>query len=306
MDFAADCLTELAREPSVLFASELWVCEFVSELGLSRLGGQTARHCMRDRLFTLFTQRKQQLERGFFGLCLCAALLACSACGGAEASGPSQYTLVVQFQLGPGVSCDSLGVTEVRGELDGAAYVASSPCQGGQVRFQGIPSGTYAIQLFGLDADGYEILDSYDSVVESVMVGGSEETTVSPSVVVLTETPARLSVRWDFDYSSCADARIAEFEISVWVGAKLIIGQTLDCLLPADLPSGYRSIVDPDRRLSGSIAGEVTVQPFDLDGVDYGNAVLFKYRAPGPGRDIRLTVKCQDGACISETGGVPD
>jgi len=258
---------------------------------------------MRD---CLITQLKQPLERGFFRACLCAALLAFNACGGAESSGSSTGTLVVQFQLGPGVSCDSLGVSEVRGELADATYVASAPCEGGQVRFQGIPSGTYNIQLFGLDADGYEILDSYDSVVEAVTVSGSDETTLSPSIVVLTETPANLSLRWDFDYSSCTGLGIAEFEVSVWVGAKLIIGQTLDCLQEADLPNGYRSIADPERRLSGSLAGEITVQPFDLNGIGYGNAVLFKYRAPGPGRDIRLTVKCQDGACISETGGAPD
>jgi len=227
-----------------------------------------------------------------------------AACGDGDPGGGSTGTLVVPFQLGNKQPCDALGVVKVRAELNDREHTTVAQCSNGQVRFVEVPAGTYKIQMYGLDDDNVEIMDSVAFGEASVDVAGNDQTSVSKTIVTLTAAPAHLYVRWGFGFGTCRGAGVDSFVIDVWRagGANRVIGQTMECTLEGEGADQYREIADPDRRLSGDEGGEVSVQPLDRNKYEYGKAVIFKYKAPGPGHDIRVTVNCDgDGGC-SGTG----
>jgi hypothetical protein len=235
-----------------------------------------------------------------------AALL--FGCGGDDSSGGggATGTLVVPFALGNNRSCEDVGVEYVRAELNQEAYVEEAPCANGQVRFKNVPAGSYKIKISAFDRDDVEVMDSQQSSEEVVSVTGGDITSKHERAVTLTAAPAHLRVRWTFGFTSCRGAGIDRFEIKAWHGGgdDLLISKTLPCALEGDGKDQYREIADPQRRLSGEQAGEVTIQALDKTSVEVGPAAVFKYKAPGAGHDIRLTVDCDQGACKGT--GKPD
>jgi len=239
------------------------------------------------------------------GLFLIACLTA--ACGDGDDDGSSKGTLVVPFTLGNSRPCDVLGVKNVRAELNDSSFVQTAPCTAGQVRFVGIPSGTYKIDLYGVDDTGVEIMDSTSEGDVSVNVIGNDQTTRRQPPVTLTAAPAHLFVRWDFKFSSCKGAHIQTFDIKAWRGSgdTLLLSKMLDCTSDGDGPDGYHEIEDPERRLTGDDSGEVSVQPYDMNKAEIGGPVVFKFRAPGSGYDVKVTVEC-DAAGFCGGSGKPD
>jgi len=238
------------------------------------------------------------------GLWLIGCLL--GACGDGGGDGESKGTLLVPFTLGNSRPCDVLGVKSVRAELN-ESYIQTAPCTAGQVRFVGIPSGTYNVELYGVDDMGVEIMDSTTEGDVTVNVMGNDQTTRRQPAITLTAAPAHLFVRWDFQFSNCKGAHIESFDIKAWRGAgdTLLVSQTLDCTAEGDGADGYHEIEDPERRLSGDEAGEVSVQPYDKNKAEIGSPVVFKFRAPGAGYDVKVTVEC-DAAGFCDGTGKPD
>jgi hypothetical protein len=237
----------------------------------------------------------------------CAAGLLFAACGGDDSAGGSGTdTLVVHFELGNDRSCDALGVETIRAELNDKQIVQQAPCMNGQVRFRDLPTGTYHIKLFGLDEDGIEVMDSYTSSDTIVNVAGDDQTIDLKPAVTLTAAPAHLLVRWNFGFGTCKGVGIDRFVIKAWrgTGDNLILSQTMACSLEGEGKDQYRTIDDPDRRFGGDEWGEVSVQPFDKNDVEVGMAASFKFKAPGPGHDVKLSVNCEDDACTGS--GKPD
>jgi hypothetical protein len=149
-------------------------------------------------------------------------------------------------------------------------------------------------------------MDNHEDDETVVSVSGGEVTSEHQTAVTLTAAPAHLLVRWTFGFTTCRGASIENFAIKVWLagGDDLLLSQTLPCALEGRGKDQYREIDDPQRRLSGDQAGEVTVQALDKTGVNVGPAAVFKYKAPGAGRDIRISVQCDQGACTGN--GKPD
>jgi hypothetical protein len=232
--------------------------------------------------------------------------VALAGCGGDDEGARSNGNLVVPFELGNNRSCEAAGVDYVKAELGDEAYVQEAPCTNGQVRFLNVPAGSYNIKISAFDEDNVEVMDNHKTGDTTVVVDGGDVTSEHEPAVTLTAAPAHLRVRWTFGFTTCRGASIDRFEIKVWLsgGDDLLINQTLPCMLEGSGRDQYREIDDPDRRLSGEQPGEVTIQALDKTGVTVGPPAVFKYKAPGPGYDVRVSVECDQGACIGT--GKPD
>lgn len=232
-------------------------------------------------------------------------LLGSGGCGGDDDGNRSSGTLVVPFELGNNRSCEAAGVEWVKAELNDS-YVEEAPCSNGQVRFLNVPAGSYKIKISAFDEDNVEVMDNHEDTETTVNVAGNNQTSEHEIPVTLTAAPAHLLVRWTFGFTTCKGASIDRFAIKVWLsgGDDLLLSQTMPCTLEGRGKDQYREIDDPDRRLSGEQAGEVTIQALDKTGVTVGPAAVFKYKAPGPGHDVRVTVECDQGACRGT--GKPD
>jgi hypothetical protein len=235
--------------------------------------------------------------------CLVALCLMGSACGSQTTS---TGTLVIPFQLGNRRTCDALGVKTVRAELDDAMYVSEAPCSNGQVRFKELAAGSYHVRLFGVDGTGVAVMDSVESGKVVVNVIGEDATVVVQPAVILTAAPAHLLVRWNFGFGTCKGVGVDRFAVRVWHkdGDELLLDATLPCSAEGDGEEQYRSVPDVDRQLGGGEVGEVSIQPLDKTGIAVGEAVVFRFDAPGPGHDIKLSLNCSEGACSST--GKPD
>jgi hypothetical protein len=230
-----------------------------------------------------------------------------AACGGDDTDvGSTRGTLVVKVQLGNNRTCDALGVKTIRAELNEKLYVESAPCDDYQVRFRDIPAGTYKVALFGVDDDGVEVMDSVNTPNVLVNVAGDDKTVVGDKTVTLTAAPAHLLVRWGFGFGTCRGVGIDRLEIALWdaSGNDQVLGKALDCDLEGEGKDQYRTIDDPMRRFHGDEAGEISVQPVDKNGVDVGQPASFKFKAPGPGHEVKVTVHCEENACTGS--GKPD
>jgi hypothetical protein len=236
-------------------------------------------------------------------------LLACAfvACGdGGDDSSGSPGTLVVEFVLGNNLTCDDVGVKRVRAELNEMQFVEDAPCSAMQVRFLNIPAGTYKIRMYGEDDKGMDIMDNYSKTGStSIEVSGGDMNSF-PRPITLFAAPAHLFVRWDMGFTSCKGVGVVSFLINAWRGAgELLVEQTLDCLLEGDGPDQYREIADPERNFTGSEAGEVFVQPLDKEMARFGAPAVFRFKAPGAGQNVKITVDCgSTGYCGGS--GKPD
>lgn len=231
------------------------------------------------------------------GLCLMGCVL--SACGDSGNGDGSKGTLVVPFQLGNNRTCESLDVKTVRAELNEMTYVQEAPCGNFQVRFRDVPAGSYKLKMVAIDDNGIEVMDSYNAGDLTVNVTGNDATNVYMPTVQLTAAPAHLLVRWNFGFTSCMGVGIQDFVIEAWRGSgnDRLLDATLDCTLEGEGADQYREIDDPNRRFTGDDSGEVTVQPRDKSKAELGQPVVFKFKAPGPGQDVRVSLDCGDGAC---------
>lgn len=261
---------------------------------------------MRDRTSN---QRKvaRALLLGATGCALAGSSMVAAGCGGSEQRSASSGTLVVPFQLGNNRSCEDAGVSYVRAELgEDGDYEIEAPCENGQVRFLNVPAGSYHIKISAFDDEDVEVMDSHESMDDMVDVEGENRTSEHEPAVTLTSAPAHLLVRWTFGFTTCRGASIDSFAIKAWRGGgdDLLISQTLPCSLEGSGKDQYREIDDPDRRFSGEQAGEITVQALDKEDVNVGPAAVFKYKAPGAGHDVRVSVECDQGAC--KGSGKPD
>ena len=211
----------------------------------------------------------------------------------------STGTLVVPFELGNGRDCDEFGVVRVRGELDEGEYVDEVRCESGEVRFDNVPAGTYSLRLFGLDHDDVAVMDTLEDDDLKMNVIGDDATVIAGRPVQLTSAPAHMYLRWTFGFGTCKNAGITSFLIDVWRGdgSDLLLSEELDCEEVGDDEGNYREVPDPHRALSGDEVGEAIVQPVDHHGSDVGEEVLFDFKAPGPGRDIRLSLDCSEEPC---------
>ena len=228
-------------------------------------------------------------------------------CGGSDSkSSASSGTLVVPFQLGNNRSCDDAGVSYVVAELGNTDYVQEAPCENGQVRFLNVPAGSYEIKISAFDEEDVEVMDNHESSDGMVDVEGDNRTSEHEPAVTLTSAPAHLLVRWTFGFTTCKGASIDHFSIKAWRGGgdDLLVSKSLACNAEGSGKDQYRTIDDPDRRFSGEQAGEVTVQALDKEDVNVGPAAVFKYKAPGAGHDVRVSVECDQGAC--KGSGKPD
>jgi hypothetical protein len=243
---------------------------------------------------------------GAAGCALIGSSVFGAGCGGSDSKPTTSGTLVVPFKIGNDRTCQDAGVSYVVAELGDEKYVQDAPCENGQVRFLNVPAGSYQIKISAFDDQDVEVMDSHDSLDVMVDVEGENRTSEHKPAVTLTSAPAHLLVRWTFGFTTCRGASIDRFEIKAWRGSgdDLLVSKTMPCLLEGMGKDQYRDIDDPDRRFTGEQAGEVTVQPLDKQGVDVGPAAVFKYKAPGAGHDVRVSVECDQGAC--KGNGKPD
>lgn len=222
----------------------------------------------------------------------------CPAVGCGEAE-PQTGTVVVPFALGNYKECSELGITQVRAELDEGAAAETVSCETGEVRFNGVLPGAHDVKLYGLDADGFPAMDSLESPARVVVIGEQGGTVTAEPSVVLSLAPASLHLRWDLGFGSCTSADIDFFLVSAWRqdGSELLLQQSIACDTAGEGENQYRQLLDEERRLGGTELGEVSVQPFDANGVSVGDPAQFTFEAPGAGRPVHLTLECAAGGC---------
>ena len=227
-----------------------------------------------------------------------SGLLAGAGCAKDEHADTSGV-LVVPFALGNHKACDELGVTAVRIALDDGEYSEEAPCDEGQVRFTGVPSGRYDLIAYGVDERGVPVMDSLATGPLAVDVIGEHTTIVIEPAVTLTAAPAKLLLRWELGFGSCESANLDGFQVSAWRadGGELLMESEVSCGMPGDGAQQYRLIPDEMRQLSGEAVGEAQVQPLDVNGVAVGDPVSFTFESPGPGGKVKLSVSCDESGC---------
>jgi hypothetical protein len=232
---------------------------------------------------------------------LACALLGLTSCDVKE---DTHGTLIVPFKLGNDRSCSDFNVKTVRGELDAGGdlqYDDEVKCETKELRFEGVPAGSYKLRLYGFSPDDKDVpvMDSLQDDSLTMNVIGDGTIVVADRKVMLTSAPAHLLVRWSFGYGTCKSAGIGSFAISVWRsdGSDLLLDDELDCgaVGKAD-DSYYRKIPDERRMLAGNESGEVAVQPLSIGGDEIGEALSYPFKAPGPGKEIKLSIKCDEDA----------
>jgi hypothetical protein len=230
--------------------------------------------------------------------CCCVLLIAglLGACESNEAK--NDGVLVVPFKLGNGRGCEDLGVVAVRGELDDGAYSEEVDCEAGEVRFQLLPPGRFAVAVYGLDEDGVAVMDSLSTDSAEIDVVGGTTVIYDPSLQ-LTAAPARIKLRWQFGFGSCESSLIDRFQVAAWRtnGSELLMETDVDCTMPGEGRGQYRLVPDLERELSGDELGEVEIQAFDVNELAVGDPVVFDFDAPGPGREVKLSLTCHAGGC---------
>lgn len=235
-------------------------------------------------------------------LTLSASSLA--GCGSEEST--ETGVLVVPFTLGNQRTCEELGIVAVRGELGDGEYVEEVDCEAGEVRFEHLAAGRYMVTLYGLDLGDVPVMDSLADGPQPIQVIGEKTTVVFDPALGLTSAPARLSLRWDFGFSTCEAASIDGFSIAAWRadGSALLMEGDIACATPGEGRGQYRVVEDLERELSGAEVGEIEIQPHDAQGVAIGDPLTFTFDAPGPGADIKLSLECDEGGC--DGSGTPD
>jgi hypothetical protein len=236
---------------------------------------------------------RRRLSQSTTRATLAAALIgsAVFATGCAD-EGPG--ALIVPFTLGNSKTCDEVGVSRVRVVLGNEAYEEDADCGDGEVRVDDVPAGRYDLLVEGLAADGVTIMDNLDNDDRRVEVVG-DGATVELESVLLTDTPAQLLVRWDFGFSNCASADIAQFVFTAFEtgGTSVLLEEEVDCDSESDAPNGFHLVPDPDRSLKGGLFGEANISAKPATTTD----LSFMFEPPGPGRPIYLSLECDDDGC---------
>ncbi|HKU38153.1 MAG TPA: hypothetical protein VJR89_08400 [Polyangiales bacterium] len=244
-------------------------------------------------MFTTRTRSQMMLLAGFS--------LALAACFEDD---DSTGTLVVPFELGNGRDCDDFDVEHVRGELDDGKYVDEVRCEIGVVKFEDVPKGKYDVRLFGLDNDDVAVMDSLEEDDLEMEVLGDGTTVIAGDAVKLTSAPANLYIRWTFGFGTCKSAGVDQFEVEVWRGdgSDLLMDSELDCDEVSDDDENYHLVPDPKREFAGDEVGEVTITPVDKHDDEIGDPVEFEFDAPGAGRDVKLSLLCNEEGCVGWNG----
>lgn len=236
-----------------------------------------------------------------------AAVVLASAAGCQPDRGPGDLT--VTFVLGNDRSCDDVGVEDIRvnllrGRGDDRTVIHSetAPCSAGEVTIEDIDPRAYEIEVFGTDSARVDTFDNLGEPEADRRVEIFEASSVDVEVD-LTARPAQLEVRWDFDFSSCSGSGIDRFQVRAFQegGGTQLLESELDC---DDGGAGYRLVDDPDRRLNGTLLGEVGIRPLDESGATIGDNIVFTFDPVGAGYPVRLTLECEDTGCSGS--GTPD
>jgi hypothetical protein len=233
-------------------------------------------------------------------------LAAVAALGGcAAATGSDSGALVVPYDFGKSRDCTTMGVQSVRAELNSGEMVEAS-CKRGRVRFDALEPGAYTVVMYGLDANGTAVVDSLSSGPVPVdVVGGNARVVVDPPIQ-LVPAPAKLKLRWTFGFGSCQSDEIDGFTVTAWHidGTTELVVTNLPCATPGDRPERYRLVPDLGRTLAGEQLGAVDVQAYDESALAIGDRVAFSFAPPGPGGEILLSIRCDEGGC--QGSGEPD
>jgi hypothetical protein len=233
-----------------------------------------------------------------FASLFCLSVLGLSSCGGDDPPG----SLVVPFEIGAGVACSTLGVTEVTVTLmtmsaSGAVpeEIASEvvPCDDKQAEFNGLAAGRYEVVATGVDMAGVIVVDNAgkDKPDSAEVTSGAQNTA---DVVNMSATPAQIHVRWTLNggFGQCTDVPAASFVVGAYDngGASLLHEYAFDCD-PEEAPvDGYNVVVDEGRDVEGDEIELITIDPVDAMGKSIVATKLnFAMTPPGHGRIIKLT-----------------
>jgi len=239
-----------------------------------------------------------------FPLVVFAASIVCvlvTNCKGEESG-----SLQVSFQLGSGKSCGEFDIERVEAVLtnNDSDYDETVNCDKGEIRFNDVEPGTYDLRLFGYDSNSAAVKSSI--LQEATIKAG--ETTMIEKPIPLLDAPAKLKIRWDFEFSDCETEGIGGFHVTAFSGGGsdiLFENRDIACdSKPDDDDGKYHTVPDEDRDLKGDDFGEVTIQPYDVNSADLGDAINFSFDNPGPGGEIKLSLSCGDTGCIGS--GKPD
>lgn len=242
-----------------------------------------------------------------FASLFCLTVIAPTACGGDDPPG----TLIVPFEIGAGVACSTLGVTNVTITLLSmpasgaeAEEIASETvsCEDKQAEFSGIVPGRYEIRATGVDGENVIVVDNggKDKPDLGEVTSGAENTA---DVVNMSATPAQIHVRWKINdgFSQCTDVPATEFVVKAFDngGASELHTHAFDCDPIEEPVGGYNVVIDEGRDIEGDELEVITIEPIDAMGASVAPKLFFNMSPPGHGRIIKLTalLDCTGDMC---------
>jgi hypothetical protein len=242
--------------------------------------------------------------RSIAPIALLPLLATATLLGGCAETDPG--SALIKYRIGNDKTCAEAGVDQIKVTLDEEDGIDETfPCGEGEFLYEGIPVGKYTVIVEGIDDLGVTIVDNIDAEETKLNISGdgSEKET---NIIALTDSPAKLRVRWDFGFASCESVGVESFLIEAYdsTGSNQLLSETIDCTTPGEGSEGYRAVPDPDRELLGGVFGEVGVRPQDASGGLVGQAVIFGFTSPMPGYTISTTLVCDEAGCTGS--GSPD
>lgn len=222
-------------------------------------------------------------------------------CNNSDEEGGS---LQLSYQLGSGKDCDELDIKRVTAVLNDDEYREEVACDKKEIRFNDVEPGTYTLQLFGFDSDNDAVMDSEPQ--EDIKITAAKTLTIDTPIRIV-DAPARLKLRWDFEFSDCKDSGLGGFRITAFTadGSDVLLTQSISCEFDSIDDDGYHILPDPDRELKGNDFGEVSIQPLDSNDTELGEPIAFVFEeSPGPGGVVKLSLECGDTGCTGS--GEPD
>jgi hypothetical protein len=246
--------------------------------------------------------------RPLYLFCLTAAV---AACGDGEQSG----TLNVTYRFGPGGSCENLGIQDVRVVVGNDVATEEAPCDDDDptVVVSSVSAGVRDVLVEGLSivgSDEFRVADNFGNAADDerveVLGGASKD-----FAVTLTPTPATLEFIWEVrtpdngPIPRCQDAAVDSFQVTAYEGASDILSYDF---IYCD-SAGIDPLPDEERRIKGTDVDGVIVTP--IAGSLNFDPIEFVFDPPGPGRTVRMSIRCLGDMCSADgepqvSGSTPD
>ncbi len=232
--------------------------------------------------------------------------LAAIALGTACADGPNNGNLELSYNFGfdGNGTCQQFGVETVKVSLlrnTDATRTEEAPCAPETpILVDTIPSGKYDVLVQGIDANGVAVVDNVGGATDddSVKISGGVTRSLETNLAI---APAVFKVKWqnflDGDFAMCNFIEAKKFRVRTFrMMSTELVSVDFDC----EVPPGFQTVPDPERKLDGTLFDSATFQPLDDNDMPLGDVLSITFQPPGPGQTIEWAIECNTTAAMPQ------